>query len=119
MKGHKENHHHPHAAHAKGGKAESPSRGNFAKDEAPSDVYAGANSNVAKAAKQRKLGGAAKIAHMKHVGKINGDSAHQHAGRKPRKSGGRTGAENNPLSSASKGTQPTGRKFDMESDANC
>lgn len=114
MRGHKAHHHHPRAAHAKGGKAESPSSGNFAKDEAPSEVYAGAGSNVVKEAKQRKLGGAAKMAHMKHVGKASGDSAHHHAGRKPRKSGGRTGSENHPLSSAHKGTQPSSRKFDME-----
>jgi hypothetical protein len=115
-------HHHPRAEHAKGGKIESVKHGDFAHDKAPSEVYAGKDSNVVHEAEakkwggrtKRKLGGAAKMAHMKHVGHVHGEHAHHHAGRKPRKSGGKVGADTHPLTSAHKGTQPKGRKFDME-----
>lgn len=71
-------------------------------DKAPSDVYAGASSNVAKEAKERKRGG-------KTVGKVKGEKGMAHMGRAPRKSGGRTGSNMNPLSSAAKGTNAPGR----------
>jgi len=67
-------------------------------------VYAGAGSNVAKEADQYKRGG-------KTVGKMKGDKAKHHAGRAARKSGGRTGSNMNPLSSAAAGTKPAGRKL--------
>lgn len=106
MKGHKAHHHrHPRAEHAKGGKAESPKSGHFAKDAAPSEVYAGKGSNVEKEAKERKHGGKAK----KHVG-LAGHKGKMHAGRTPRKSGGKVGADSHPLSSAHKGTEPKGHK---------
>jgi hypothetical protein len=54
------------------------------------------------AAEERKRGG-------KAMGKMEGDSAMHHAGRKPRKSGGRAGSNMNPLSSAAKGTSAPGR----------
>ena len=111
MKGHKGHHHgvmhagvhhkHPRAEHKKGGKVESPMEGHWDHDEAPSDVYAGKDSNVAKEAKQRKHGGKAKH----HVGHAMGHVAHHRADRKPRKSGGRA-ADMNPLSSAHKGMEP-------------
>ena len=105
MKGHKAHHHyHPRAAHAKGGKAESPMEGDWAHDEAPTDVYAGKDSNVAKEAKERKHGGKAK----KHVA-MHGHKGAARADRKPRKSGGRA-SDMNPLSSAHKGTEPKGHK---------
>lgn len=58
-------------------------------------------SNVQDEAEERKRGG-------KTV-KMSGDKAKMNAGRKPRKSGGRTGSNMNPLSSAASGTPPKGR----------
>lgn len=109
MKGHKaHHHHHPRAAHAKGGKAEHPMEGDWAKDEAPSDVYAGAGSNVVKEAKEKKHGGRAK---RKHGGMaVHGAVAKHRADRPKRKSGGRSGSNMNPLSSAHAGTEPAGHK---------
>ena len=46
------------------------------------------------------------LAHAKHVGHVEGHHAEHHAGRKPRKSGGRAGSNMNPLSSAHKGIHP-------------
>jgi len=70
-------------------------------DSAPTDIYAGANSNVAKEARNKaegfKRGGKAKM-----MDKIHGHAAKAHAGRKPRKSGGSV------LSSAAKGTPRPG-----------
>lgn len=57
------------------------------------------------AAEERKRGG-------KAVGKVHGVAAKKHAGRAPRKSGGRTGSNMNPLSSAHAGTPAKGRKLD-------
>ena len=45
MKGKMHDHKHPRAAHAKGGKADNPMKGDWADDKAPTDVYAGAGSN--------------------------------------------------------------------------
>lgn len=64
-------------------------------------------SNVNEAAEERKRGGRAK----KSV-KMNGDDAKHHAGRKPRKSGGRAGSDKSPFSSAHAGTPARGRKAD-------
>ena len=84
------------------GRSKRNSGGVAVKDEAPSDVYAGAGSPTAKAAKERKRGG-------KTVGKVAGMKAPMNMGRAPRKSGGRTGSNMNPLSSAAKCYVPAGR----------
>ena len=56
---------------------------------------------VGPAAEERKAGG-----------KVKGDMAMSHAGRKPRKSGGRAGSDQSPFSSALKGTAAKGRKLE-------
>jgi hypothetical protein len=53
------------------------------------------------------------MAHAKHIGMVHGEGSKSHAGRKPRKSGGRAGSNGNPLSSASKGVEPAGHKTMM------
>lgn len=77
-------------------------KGHKVEDHAPHDIYAGANSEVAKEAKSKtegfKRGGKAKHKHEMHV---EGHAKH-HAGRKPRKSGGQV------MSSAHKGTMRPG-----------
>jgi len=127
MKGHK-GHHHAHggmahhaAKHRKvGGKAESPEHG---VDEAEMDLHDkpmeynhGNPEKEAEAMSERKHGGRAK---RKHGGKIHkhvamhGEHGHHHAGRKPRKSGGRAGAaEMHPFTSAHQGTAPKGHKVE-------
>lgn len=72
------------------------------KDEPPTETYAGKGSHVEAEAKERKRGG-------KLMGKVHGEGAKHHAGRKPRKSGGRTGSNMNPLSSAAAGHPAPGR----------
>jgi hypothetical protein len=99
-------------------------------DPSPSTVYAGKGSNVVKEAEEkkgggrskRKSGGFAKISkhnesgkpmgHAKHVGQVKGEQYHADAGamRRERKSGGRTGSNFSPLSSAHAGTKPSGHK---------
>jgi hypothetical protein len=69
-----------------------------AKQKGKSYTY---DSNVETEAKARKRGG-------KTVAK-HGEHAKHHAGRKPRKSGGRTGSNMNPLSSAASGKPAAGR----------
>ena len=61
---------------------------------------------------ERKRGGAMKEG-MKHVGEVKGEHEKMHAGRKPRKEGGRASNEN-PFSSARKGEPAKGRKLEME-----
>lgn len=56
---------------------------------------------IISAANERKRGGKAV--------KMHGKMAAHHAGRKPRKSGGRAGSNMNPLSSAHAGTPAKGR----------
>lgn len=56
-------------------------KGDWANDKAPSEVYAGAGSNVVKEAKARKRGG-------KTVGKAAGEKMAKRADRMARKSGG-------------------------------
>lgn len=68
-------------------------------------------SNVNDEAEERKHGGKVK---KKHVGKMHGDAAKHHAGRKPRKSGGRATSDANPFTSARHGTPAKGRKLEME-----
>ena len=105
MKGKMHQHKHPRAAHAKGGKADNPMTGDWAHDEAPSEVYAGAGSNVVKEAKEKKSGGRAK---RKHGGMaVHGAAAKKRADRSARKSGGRAGSDRNPLSSAAAGKEPS------------
>lgn len=85
-----------------------------------------ADSNVQRESEERKKGGRAKrkaggivhhekmdtLKHAKHVGKVHGEMAKHHAGRSPRKDGGRTGS---PFSAAHKGENPAGRKeMDVE-----
>jgi hypothetical protein len=67
-----------------------------------------------KEAEERKSGGRAK---RKHGGamKVEGEKAKMHAGRKPRKAGGRTGSNFSPLSSAHSGKPAPGRKEMSES----
>jgi len=59
-------------------------------------------SNVNDEAEERKRGG-------KAVGKVMGKDGMKHAGRKARKSGGRTGCESSPFTTASRTTNPPGR----------
>lgn len=65
---------------------------------------------------KRKHGGVAKhhehgkhMGHAKHLGPVHGSVKH-HAGRAPRKSGGRAGSNFSPLSSAHSGASPKGHK---------
>lgn len=90
---------------ASGGEMDSPKEGtkSWEEDKAPSEVYAGKGSNVEKEADERKRGGRAK---RKFGGKIHGGAPAVHAGRAMRKSGGRTGSNFSPFSSAKKGTGP-------------
>ncbi len=62
-------------------------------------------------AEEMKKGGRAKRKHGgKMVGKVEGEKSHMHAGRKPRKAGGRTGgSDGNPFTSARKGKDAPGR----------
>ena len=53
---------------------------------------------------------------FKRGGKVEGEHAHHHAGRKPRKSGGRAYSDSNPFTSAAHGKAPKGRTLDMEMD---
>lgn len=69
-------------------------------------------SKVNDEAEERKRGGKVK----KEAGKIEGVLAKHHAGRKPRKNGGRTGSDSNPFTSARHGTQPSGHKTEADMD---
>jgi hypothetical protein len=76
-----------------------------------------APNNVAKEAEEMKKGGRAKKARggkMEH--KVDGEKSKMHAGRKPRKSGGRTGSDSSPFTSARKGTMPSGHKTESVSE---
>lgn len=61
--------------------------------------------SIMDAAEERKRGG-------KAMGKVAGMAAKMHAGRKPRKAGGKVGSNMSPLSSAHAGTPAKGRKLD-------
>ena len=74
----------------------------MAQDAAKKNMRYTFQSNVNDEAEERKRGG-------KTVGKMAGAKAKMNAGRKPRKSGGRTGSNMNPLSSAASGTPGKGR----------
>ena len=90
-----------------------------------------APNRVAKEAEEMKKGGRAKKArgggmsnrpaksgfgpeHKTSIGKIGADFPKPNAGRKQRKSGGRTGSDSNPLTSAHRGKNPPGRSEMME-----
>jgi hypothetical protein len=64
-------------------------------------------------AEEMKKGGRAKKARGgKMVGKVDGEKPMHHAGRKPRKAGGRTsGSDGNPFTSARKGMDAPGREL--------
>lgn len=99
---------HKMARKASGGGMESPKEGTKEYEQDLKDKparYSGGK--PAAEAEERKHGGRAK---KKHVGKVDGEKSKMHAGRKPRKSGGRTGSNFNPLSSAHSGTSPKGHK---------
>lgn len=68
--------------------------------------------NIDSEAEEMKKGGRAKRAHGgKSVGKVEGSKGVMHAGRKPRKAGGRTsGSDGNPFTSARKGRDAPGRE---------
>ena len=74
----------------------------FAKDLADKPERRNIAPKIFGEAESRKRGG-------KTMGKVHGESAMHHAGRKPRKSGGRTGSNMSPLSSAAKGSPAPGR----------
>lgn len=70
--------------------------GKFDDDAGPSDVYAGEDSKVVKAARERKKGGRLAVGT-----KAEGKKAHERMDRAPRKKGGRVGgSENSPLTAA-------------------
>jgi hypothetical protein len=69
--------------------------------------------NIDEEAEERKSGGRAKRKHGgKMIGKVEGEKSAHHAGRKPRKAGGRTsGSDGNPFTSARKGKDAPGREI--------
>jgi len=74
-----------------------------------------ARTNAAKIdseAEERKHGGRAKKKH--HSMMVHGEHAKHHAGRKPRKSGGRATSDANPFTSARHGTPPKDHKVETE-----
>ena len=89
-------------------------------------VSRNAPNKVTEEAEERKSGGRAKHAAggrtarkeggKTEVGKMHGEKSKMHMGRKPRASGGRTGSDQSPFTSARKGTAPKGRTEMMESD---
>jgi hypothetical protein len=97
---------HHRKARKHGGAMDLPHEGKFASDKAPKEVYEGAGSHVVKEAEAKKRGGRAK----KHLGHVHGEHAHKRHDRPARKSGGRTGSNFSPLSSAHKGTEPKKHK---------
>jgi hypothetical protein len=111
-----------------------PTKGDVYKDEAVTDVYAGKGSPTEKEAQERKHGGRTKRKHGGHIANlehpkaehrakrkrgghamhaehaVHGEHGKHRADRKARKSGGKVGADMNPLSSAHKGKEPKGHK---------
>ena len=81
-------------------KSGGPTKGvnDFAKDLADKPERRNIAPKIFAEAEKRKTGG-----------KVHGMDAKHHAGRKPRKSGGRTGSNMNPMSSAAKGSPAPGR----------
>lgn len=108
MKGHKG---HKRGHKAVGGKMESATKGDdtWEQDEKDKPMRYTADSKVNAEGEERKHGGRAKRKHggmVHHLGKVHGKKPHHHAGRKPRKAGGRAGSDSHPLSSAHRGTHP-------------
>ena len=74
-------------------------------DGPASMTYAGGDSNVVKAAKERKKGGRV----GKDVGEIKGGKSRLRLDRPGRKSGGRVGSNSSPLTSAANTSNAPGR----------
>jgi hypothetical protein len=110
MKGHKEHHHRKHKA--EGGANTGVKEWEEDLKEKPTDYTA--KNHVAEEAEEKKHGGRAKrkrgghvhhehksnLKYAKHLGHIEGEAHKTHAGRRPRKAGGRAGSNFSPLSSA-------------------
>lgn len=111
---------------ASGGEADfGKPRDDWKEDEKTKPMRYTADSKVNSEAEELKKGGRAKrkhggkvhkhhehgehMKHAKHLGPVHG-KRHVHAGRAPRKSGGRTGSNFSPLSSAHSGMPPRGHK---------
>lgn len=97
---------------AAGGEVESPKTGDAdykADEKTKNDRYT-FESKVNDEAEERKRGGRAK---KKEGGKVKGCAPMARADRKPRKSGGRTGSNSNPLSSAHAGKPAKGRSVEQ------
>ena len=86
----------------RGGSVEKDVKGRDIAHPAVTDAYTGANSEIVKLAKERKHGGRVKKEEKKEHHEVEGKKPKMHMGRPGRKSGGRCGAEKNPLSGASK-----------------
>lgn len=124
MKGHKKH-------KAEGGAAKGSEEGfgkprdDWKEEENSKPKNYGSETNVSKESEEKKRGGRAKrkhgggihkhhekgehMKHAKHIGHVDGKAKH-HAGRAPRKSGGRAGSNFSPLSSAHAGSSPKGHK---------
>lgn len=125
MKGRKEHEH---------GEMERKHRSTGGRDDAEADVAdkpeARTNArNIDSEAEERKKGGRAKrrrgghvhhenmdhMKHAKHLGPVHGAASVKRSDRKPRASGGKTGSDSHPFSSARKGETPPSRKeMDLE-----
>jgi hypothetical protein len=117
MKGHKQNHHHSRKHKADGGEA----RGDAVKganeweEDLKDKPMRYTQGRPEDEAEEKKRGGRAKRKHggaamPKCVGSVHGIAAKHHAGRKPRKSGGRAGSDMHPFSSARAGSPPAYHK---------
>jgi hypothetical protein len=91
------------------GEAEERKHGGRTRKERKRGGHAGHGGEMEKRP-ERKRGGHVKHEHAKHVGYVSGEHAKHHAGRKPRRSGGRAACEASPFTSAHKGVQPSGHK---------
>lgn len=96
-----------------GGRMESPASGDkdWKADAATKPAKFTPGSKVNAEAEKRNAGGRAgrkRGGALKDVGPIKGGAPSKHAGRMPRKSGGRTGSNFNPMSSAAAGTPASG-----------
>lgn len=97
----------------KGRKARGTGGSNEAEEDVKDKPEARTNAKeVDSEAEEMRKGGRAKRKHGgKSVGKVEGEKAPMHAGRKPRKAGGRTsGSDGNPFTSARKGKDAPGRE---------
>jgi hypothetical protein len=106
MKGHKAHHHRE--ARKNGGAADNDPKTGKKEWEADLSDKPEMRDNaqeIDKEATERKRGGRAKRKRGGEV-KVEGMEAMHHAGRKPRKSGGRAGSDKSPLSSAHAGDLP-------------